>query len=152
VQEHYNLREQAAAAGDLSEWQRILDNALRVQVAVEILAEKLQSGMGWIERTFGTFGMSGLNAGPLLAAVPLAVIIGSISAVVSVTYAIYAYRDGLRSKWQYLEQHPELTPQQVAEVLNAGSMLGGAGNVAMWIALGGLALILLPQMMKGEKK
>lgn len=146
--QHLQLRPMAAELGQLAEWEAQLDKALLVKTAVNDLADTLRGGTNWFK---SIFGLSALRALP---AVPLAVIVGSISAVVSVTYALYSYNEQLTAKWEYIKGNPHLTPQEVAEVLGAdtSSPASDVKSVIVWIVFGGLLLKFGPELLKKARR
>ena len=157
IQLHWDNYDKAVALGDLAEWQAQLNRATTVQNAIQELQDQLQNASNWYKQTFGN--MNGL-AGPEIALIPIAVITGSISAVVAITYAIYSYNQQLDQKWNYIQAN-NVPPEQVQNILDSqgGSMLPGIsqsissiGNVALWIVIGGIILKFGPALFQEFKK
>lgn len=155
VSRHIENRYLAVQMGELDEWQAQLNRALGVQTAIETLQEQLQNASNWYSKTFGMSGLSG----PELALVPIAVITGSISAVVAITYALYTYNNQLQAKWDYINAN-DISPEQVPNILdsNGGDLVPGMSNsidkisnIAMWIVIGGLLLKFGPVLIKQGK-
>jgi len=157
LQEHWNNRQKAIDLGEFDAWQAQLDRALLIRAAVDDLADKLRSGSDWFRKTFGMGQLAALGFFP---AVPLAVIIGSISAVAAITYTLYTYNRELTAKWEYLQSRPDATPAEVAQVLGTPSVFTSAGSAltstistaAFWILLAGLLFKFGPQLLKGTRK
>lgn len=149
---HLALRPYAIQTGDLMEWNALQDRILYTRQAVTDVSETLRSTSQWFRQTFG---LSALNALPL---VPIAVITASISAMVAVIYAVQAFNEQVRAKWDYINAHPELTPPQVQAVLDSspagdpiGAMGAGVSNAATWLVIGGVVLIALPSVLQSLK-
>ena len=151
-QAHLALRPYAVQTGDIAEWDAIQDRILYTRQAVTDVSETLRSTSQWFRQTFG---LSALNALPL---VPIAVITASISAMVAVIYAVQAFNEQVRAKWQYINSHPELSPEQAVAVLEsspAGNPVGAFGaaasNAATWLVIGGVVLVALPKVLESLK-
>lgn len=153
----YNLHLQnkslAESLGEYDAWLDQLDSANRVRTAVEMLQESLAATSDWAKNTLGLGALSKMGAIPLI---PVAVITGSIAAVVSVTYSLYSFNSEMQRRWQYIEANPGMTPQQVTNILDstgpAGAAVAGIGNLAFWIVVGGLLLTFGPKLLEGMKR
>lgn len=147
IQLHWDNYDKAKELGELDEWQSQLNRANAVQAAIESLQTQLKSVSSWYQQTFGN-----MQAIPLI---PIAVITGSISAVVAITYALYSYNDQLQKKWDYINTH-DVTPQQANDILeNSGGgggalsdSLGEIKGLAIWILIGGLLLKFGPKLLE----
>lgn len=137
--------QKAKDLGDHDAWYQQALQAGHTQAAIETIADQLAQVSEWTKSTFG-LGLLGV-----LPLVPIAAIIGSISAVTAVVYALKSYNADLEQKWAYVNAHPELTPQQVGEVMNAGplggSLTAGLGSTITWIVIGGALLMFAPELL-----
>ena len=150
---HLQLRPYAVQTGDLAEWDALQDRILYTRQAVTDVSETLRSTSQWFRQTFG---LSALNALPL---VPIAVITASISAMIAVIYAVQSFNEQVRAKWTYINSHPELTPPEVQAVLESGgadnpiaAFSGAASNAATWLVIGGVVLVALPHVLQAMKE
>lgn len=155
---HIANKSKAEALGpdEYARWLDQLDYANRVKTAIEMLQESLSATSEWARTTFGLGSLrrmgSQMGALPLI---PVAVIVGSISTVTAVIYALYSYNSELERKWQYIQQNPNITPEQVKAVLESSApipVLGSAGSMAFWIVLGGLALYFGPMLFRRQRR
>lgn len=142
----------AVATGDIAAWQEQYDKAVVMKQVIADLQSKLGGVVDWFKRVFGLAGLDAMGAVPL---VPVAIIIGSISAVTSLTYAIYSYNNELEQKWSYVKSQPGMTPNQVTDFIGGGSIIPSKGDLITWIVIGGVALYFGPKMLdkaiKGKK-
>ena len=145
LQQHLAIRGLAEQLGDLDNWNAYQDRILYTRQAIIDISDRLRSGSQWFQQTFG---QSALGFIPI---VPLAVITGSISAMVSLIYAVNSYNTNIRQKWEYINGNPNLTPQQVQEVLESEGSGLGIGNSVTWLVIGGVALLMLPQVLTAMK-
>lgn len=155
IQAHYDNKYKAEAIGpeEVDAWQSELEKALKIQTAIEMLQESLAATSAWASRTLGLSGMRALGVAFL---VPVAVIVGSISAVTAITYALYSYNSELDRKWAYIQSRPDLSPSEVRNILTAETLgitgnIGNVANLALWIVIGGLLLKFGPQLL-GKKQ
>lgn len=155
IERHYANRQKALDLGpeEFDRWQAQLDRALELKTAIEMLQESLASTSSWAKQTFGLNGMkramtamNGMGLGPI-PLIPVAVIVGSISAVTAVIYSLNTYNNELDSKWGYINSHPDLTPAQITDILDAAPP-GQFQAAAMWIVIGGALLFFAPQLLK----
>lgn len=152
-QRHLDSWPMARDLNELPKWQELADKAGNVQAAVDTLADQLAQFTGWTKQTFG---LNALQAIPLI---PIAVITGSISAVVSITYALYSYNDELQRKWDYIKRNEEmLSPAEVANILEAGPenpLTAGVKEVSKlgaWIVIGGILIFAGPHILAAIQK
>lgn len=160
---HWANRAKAESLGaeEFARWQRQLDYALQVKTAIEMLQDALAATSEWARSTFGLAGLkrignaangAGLGGIPLI---PVAVIVGSISTVTAAVYALNTYNAELERKWAYINANPDLTPEQVAEVLESDAPIPGLGSIkgiAVWIVIGGALLLFGPELVKRMKR
>ncbi len=120
-----------------------------------MLQEALGATSSWARDTFGMQGLRGmarhLGALPLI---PVAVIIGSISTVTAVVYALYSYNSELERKWAYITDN-NLDPAQTASILESSSpipLIGDVKQMMTWIVVGGVILFFGPALLERFKK
>jgi len=141
---------------EYAKWEAELESMYRTQAAVEMLQDAISATSSWARDTFGLSGiqrgMAGMGFIPL---VPVAIIVGSISAVTSVVYALNSYNDELERKWAYVNANPNMTPAQVEDLVNSGGPVGAVvetvGGMAGIIVIGGLLLYFGPALLKKWK-
>lgn len=153
IQAHLAVRDLAIQANDLDNWNALEDRALMTRQAILQIQDTLASGSDWAKRTFGLSALSAMGFVPLI---PVAVIVGSISAVVAITYSLYTYNQNLQAKWGYINAHPELTPAQVDNVLNTDTtgipaVFSSISNSATWIVIAGLLLYFAPKFFNSRR-
>lgn len=141
---------------EYAKWQAELENMYRTQAAVEMLQDAISATSSWARDTFGLSGIQrGLSGMGFIPLVPVAVIVGSISAVTAVIYAMNSYNDELERKWAYVKANPNMTPAQVDDLVNSGGAVSqvveSVGGMAGIIVIGGLLLYFGPSLLKSWK-
>lgn len=153
---HYSNETMATELGDHDEWSAQLYKATGIQDAITNLQQKLAGASDWFKQTFG---LSGLNRMGFIPLIPVAVIVGAIAAVVSITSALYTYNAELVRKWNYVNAN-NLTPDQTQALMNSGQgPLDSIGNAAknvsgLMLMIVGIGLLLRfgPDLMHNFKK
>jgi hypothetical protein len=139
----------AKAAGDLDAWNTQYDRAIVMKQAIADIQSNLGGAVQWFKNVFGLNGMQGMGAIPLI---PIAVITGSISGLVAMTYAIHSYNAELERKWEYIAERGDIAPGELVDILNSGGgIVPDVKNVAAFIVIAGLALYFGPRLLKGGK-
>jgi len=141
---------------EFAAWEAQLENMYRVQAAVDMLQDAIGGTSSWARDTFGLDGIKrGIAGMGFIPLIPVAVIIGSISAVTAVTYALNSYNAELQRKWDYVNKNPNMTPQQVEDLINGGGPVADVvetvGGMAGIIVIGGLLLYFGPTLLKQWK-
>lgn len=153
MQRHQSMRHMAEQLGpeELEAWEAQKEKVEVIQGAITTLRNQLAAVTNWASSTFGSNNLQGMGAIPL---VPIAVITGSIAAVVAVSYSVFSYDNQLQAKWDYIKANPDMTPDQVADLISSGGggmfdgTFSGASNAAMWIAIAGALFVFGPRVMK----
>jgi len=83
-------------------------------------------------------------------------VLGSISVLTTITYALYQFNSRVNKKWEYIQANPNLTPEQVAQILKTeeGGIVptGETGNTVMWILIAGAVILIGPSLVKSFAK
>lgn len=138
----------AKAAGDLDAWQTQYDRAVVMKQAITDIQAQLGGAVQWFKNVFGLNGLQGMGAIPLI---PIAVITGSISGLVAMTYAIHSYNAELERKWAYVAKRGDIDPGELVDILGSGGgIVPDVKNVAAFVIIAGLALYFGPRLLKGK--
>jgi hypothetical protein len=152
LNQHAALYEKAASLGptELARWQQLTDRAQMVIDTITATQEQLKSAVSFFKQTVGLDGLRGSLKS--LQIVPAVAITAAIAIVVAITASLITYRSQLNDKWDYINKHPELTPEQVNAVLeNSGggsSVVSSFTSLAVWIAIAGVVIVFGPTLMK----
>lgn len=157
----YNIliasRSMAEALGpeELARWTDHYNYAQTLVNAVQSLQSAMGSASDWFRQTFGLSGVKrALNGMGSIGLVPVAVIVGSIAALGTGSYALYSYNAELKRKWDYIQGQKNITPEQVQGVLNSGApvpLLSDVKSMAIWIVIGGVLFFFGPGLIKSLK-
>lgn len=147
LEQNYPLA-QAAGPDELEDWQTQYNRAVVMKQAISDIQAQLGGAVSWFKNIFGLNGLRGMGVVPLI---PIAIITGSISGLVALTYAISSYNAELERKWGYIKERGDVTPGDLVDILGAGGgIVPDAKNVAAFIVIAGLALYFGPRLLKGK--
>ena len=148
LEQNYELAK-LAGPDELAAWQTQYDRAVVMKQAVSDIQAQLGGAVSWFKNVFGLNGLQGMGVIPLI---PIAVITGSISGLIALTYAIRSYNAELERKWGYIKERGNITPGELTDILGAGGgIVPEVKNVAAFIVIAGLALYFGPRLLKGGK-